>query len=304
MNDPTTLRRSQLIIPGTDDEVIHNAAASAADEVILDLEDSVRSSEKVEARDRVTEAIDENDWGDKIVSCRVNGLNTQWWYDDVITLGTEVGDRLDTLVVPKIDSAEMVTALDLLLTQVEANAGLPTNSISVEAQIESALGMSNVIDIAHAEDRLDALIFGPGDYSASIGVGGLTTGHSHTYPGHYWHYTLSRLVHAAKGAGLQAIDGLYAELEDEEGFEEACEQAQMVGCDGKWVIHPKQVELANRVFAPNAEQAQLALNIMEAYEEAQERGQQMATFEGEVIDDATYKMAKNLVKRARNAGVL
>lgn len=304
MNDATTLRRSQLIVPGTDEGIIHNAATSAADEVILDLEDSVRSIEKVEARDRVTEAIAEADWGDKIVSCRVNGLNTEWWYDDVITLGTTVGDRLDALVVPKIDSAEMVTALDLLLTQVEVNAGLSANAIGVEAQIESALGMSNVIDIAHAEDRLDALIFGPGDYSASIGVGGLTTGHSHTYPGHYWHYTLSRLVHAAKGAGLQAIDGLYAELEDEEGFREACEQAQMVGCDGKWVLHPKQVEVANTVFAPNAEQARLAQNITEAYEEAQEKGQQTATFDGEVIDDATYQMAKNIVERARKADVL
>jgi citrate lyase subunit beta/citryl-CoA lyase len=164
--------------------------------------------------------------------------------------------------------------------------------------------MSNVIDIAHAEGRLDTLIFGPGDYSASIGVGGLTTGHSHTYPGHYWHYALSRLVHAAKGAGLQAIDGLYAELEDEEGFQEACERAQMLGCDGKWVLHPKQVERANTVFAPNKEQAQLARNIADAYEQAQQEGHQLATFEGEVIDEATYQMAKNIVERAQTAGVL
>lgn len=304
MDDATTLRRSQLVVPGTDEEIIHNAAASDADEVILDLEDSVRANEKVRAREQVTEALIENDWAGKIVSCRINGLNTKWWYDDVITLGTSVGEHLDSFVTPKIDSAEMVTALDFLLTQVEVNAGLPENTIGVEAQIESALGMSNVIDIAHAEDRLDTLIFGPGDYSASIGVGGLTTGHSSAYPGHYWHYTLSRLVHAAKGADLQAIDGLYAEFDDEEGFQEACERARMLGCDGKWVLHPKQVERANTVFAPNKEQAQLAMNIVEAYEEAQQEGQQTATFEGEVIDDATYQMAKNIIERAENAGVL
>jgi citrate lyase subunit beta/citryl-CoA lyase len=304
MPNTNLLRRSQLVVPGNDVEVLDHAAASSADEVILDLEDSVRSNEKAVAREQVVDAIEENDWGGKIVSCRINGLNTRWWYEDVVTLGTGAGEEIDSFVLPKTDSAEMVTGLDFLLTQVEVNAGLPTNSIGVEAQIESALGMSNVIDIAHTGERLDSLIFGPGDYSASIGVGGLTTGHSNQYPGHYWHYALSRLVHAAKGAGLQAIDGLFADFEDEEGFQEACNQAKMVGCDGKWVIHPKQVEHANTVFAPTEEQARLATQITEAYETARQEGQQTATFEGEVIDDATYQMAKNMVERAEQAGVL
>ncbi|WP_251328110.1 HpcH/HpaI aldolase/citrate lyase family protein [Haloplanus pelagicus] len=299
-----TLRRSQLVVPGNDVEVLDHAAASPADEVILDLEDSVRSSEKTEARERIVDALIENDWDDKLVSCRINGLNTRWWYDDVVTLGTNAGEHIDSFVLPKTDSADMVTGLDFLLTQVEVNAGLPSGSIGVEAQIESALGMSNVIEVAHAEERLDSLIFGPGDYSASIGVGGLTTGHSNLYPGHYWHYALSRLVHAAKGAGLQAIDGLYADFEDEEGFQEACNRAKMLGCDGKWVIHPKQVEHANTVFAPTEEQARLATQITEAYEEARREGQQTATFEGEIIDDATFRMAKNIMERAERAGVL
>lgn len=304
MTTNRTLRRSQLVVPATDDHALDNAADSEADEVIIDLEDSVSPNRKVAAREQGINAIVQHTWTDKIVSCRINGLRSKWWYADIIELVEMTGGALDSIIIPKVDSSDMVTTVDTLLTQVERNNGLEPGTIRLEAQIENAIGMSNVIDIGHSESRLASLIFGPGDYSASVGIGGFTTDHSSNYPGHYWHYALSRLVHAAKGAELQAIDGMYANFDDDSGFREACSRAKMLGCDGKWAIHPTQISIANETFAPSEEEASIASKIVETYEAALDEEKRTATFEGEVIDEATYGMASEIVKRAEQADIL
>lgn len=304
MTNKMNLKRSQFIIPATDTEVTANASESEADQLIIDLEDSVRPAEKTQAREQIVDTLVENDWNSKLVSCRINSLKTRWWYEDIIDVVGDAGTVLDSIILPKTDSPETITVLDTLLTQVEINNGVEKGSIGIEAQIESAQGMNEVKSIANANARLESLIFGPGDYSVSIGVGGLTTGHSHNYPGHYWHYALSRIVHSAKAAGIQAIDGLYAEFEDEQGFTDSCERAKMLGCDGKWVIHPRQIQIANETFAPSEEEAQLAAEIVEAYEEANQTGAHPVMLNDELIDETTFEMASEIVERAKKAGVL
>lgn len=280
------------------------AADSPADEVFLDLEDSVAPDDKVDARQSVIDAVGENDWGDTVLAYRINGLNTKWWYDDLIEVVSEVGESLDDIIIPMVTSASDVDTVETLLRQVEVNAGLDVGEIGLEVQIEDGAGMNNAIEIAHASDRLDSLIFGPGDYSASMGTPGLTIGQFSDYPGHYWHYQLSRLNHAAKSAGLPCIDGPYAVIDDPEGYRDSCRHANLLGCDGKWAIHPSQIEIANEVFAPDPETAAKAERIIEAYRGATDSGQGSVSIDGEMIDEATHKMAKRVLDRAKAAGVL
>lgn len=299
-----TLRRTQLATPGSSPEMIEKAAESDADEAFLDLEDSVAPGEKIDARDNVIEGLVEFDWSETLPCYRINGVDTQWWYDDVIEVVGQAGTYLDTIMVPMANNAGVVQSVDNLLTQVEANADLPVGEIGLQCQIESAEGMTKVREVATASDRIVSLVFGPGDYTASVGAAGLTIGSGEGYPGHYWHYQLARIAHVAKANGLQAIDGPYAEIENEDGFRDACRHASMLGCDGKWAIHPSQIEPANEVFAPSTEEAEKAVRIVEAYRAAHQEGRGAVSVDGEMVDEATNKMAKNIVARARQANVL
>lgn len=298
------LRRTQLATPGSDRGMMGKASSSDADEVFLDLEDSVAPNEKAASREPVIEALTEEDWSDKIVSYRINGLDTQWWYEDVITVVSEAGEFLNDIIIPKVSHPSEVRAVEYLLNQVEVNAGLKSGNIGLEPQIEDGAGMNNVAEIAHASERLDSVIFGPGDYSAAMGAAGLTIGEFPEYPGHYWHYALARCNHAAKSAGLPCIDGPYASIDDPEGFRTSCRNAAMLGCDGKWAIHPSQIDIANEVFAPDPEEARKAKRIVEAYAEAMDEGRGAVSVEGEMVDEATNKMAQRIVAKAEAAGIL
>ncbi|KTG08926.1 aldolase [Haloprofundus marisrubri] len=299
-----TLRRSQLATPGSDPKMISRAPDSGADEAFLDLEDSVAPNEKIDARQNVIEGLTEYDWSETRPCFRMNGVTTQWWYDDVIEVVGEAGEYLDTIMVPMVHDPATVRTVENLLTQVEANNGLPEGEIGLQTQIESAEGMNNAPEIAAASDRIESLVFGPGDYTASVGAAGLTIGSGSEYPGHYWHYQLARLAHAAKAQGLQLIDGPFADIGDTQGFRDSCRHASLLGCDGKWAIHPSQIEPANEVFAPDTEDAEKARRIVDAYETATNEGRGAVSVDGEMVDEATNKMAKNVVARAEQAGVL
>ena len=299
-----TLRRTQLATPASDEKMMHSAADSDADEVFLDLEDSVAPSAKPAAREPLIKAAREEDWSDKVLSYRINGIDTKWWYDDVITVVGGAGEYIDDIIIPKVKSASDVHTVENLLEQVEVNNDLEVGGIGLEPQIEDGEGIHNVHEIAHASDRLSSIIFGPGDYSAAMGTPGLDIGQFPDYPGHYWHHALSECNSAAKSAGLPCLDGPYADIEDAEGFRESAENANMIGCDGKWAIHPSQIEIGNEVFAPDPEVAERAKRIVDAYAEAMEEGKGAVSVDGQMVDEATNKMAQEIVETAEAAGIL
>ena len=303
MSEPE-LRRTQLATPATNPGQMRSAAESDADEVFLDLEDSVAPSDKADAREPLIEAVREADWSDTILSYRINGIDTKWWYDDVIEVVSAVGESIDDIIIPKVKQPSDIHTVANLLEQVETNADIAVGGIGLEPQIEDGEGMHNVHEIAHASDRLDSIIFGPGDYSAAMGTPGLDIGQFPEYPGHYWHHALSECNSAAKSAGLPCIDGPYADIGDTEGFRESAQRARLLGCDGKWAIHPSQITVGNEVFAPDEETAERAVRIVEAYAEAQEAGRGAVEVDGQMVDEATHKMAKEIVSRAEAADVL
>lgn len=303
MIDRIKLRRTQLATPGSDSSMIAKAADSDADEIFLDLEDSIAPNDKVGARQNVIEGLVEHDWSDTLPCYRINGVDTRWWYNDVIEVVSEAGEHVDTIMVPMVKDREEIVTVTKLLSQVERNNGLQVGGIGLQAQIENAEGMSNVMEIAASSERLESLIFGPGDYAASVGAAGLTVGNGE-YPGHYWHYQLGRIAHAAKQHDLQLIDGPFADIEDVDGFRESCRYAAMLGCDGKWAIHPRQIEPANEIFAPDEEETTKAQHIVEKYEKTKEEDRGAISVDGEIVDEATYKMAKTIVEQAKQAGLL
>ncbi|MDJ1434056.1 CoA ester lyase [Halostagnicola sp. A-GB9-2] len=299
-----TLRRTQLATPASDVKMMESAASSNADEVFLDLEDSVAPNEKAETRDPLINAANEHDWGTTVLSYRINGIDTQWWYDDVIEVVSGAGENIDDIIVPKVKSASDIHTVENLLVQVERNNGLEVGEIGLEPQIEDGEGIHNVHEIAHASDRLSSVIFGPGDYSAAMGTPGLDIGQFPEYPGHYWHHALSHINAAAKSAGLPCLDGPYADIEDDEGFRQSAESANMLGCDGKWAIHPSQIEIGNEVFAPDPDVADRAQRIVDAYAEAMDEGRGAVKVDGQMVDEATNKMAKEIVETATAANIL
>lgn len=298
------LRRTQLATPASDASMMESSADSDADEVFLDLEDSVAPSAKIEAREPLIRAAREHDWSDKILSYRMNGIDTRWWYDDIIEVVGQAGEYIDDIIIPKVASPADIHTVENLLREVEKNNDLEIGGIGLEPQIEDGEGMHNVHEIANSTDRLSSVIFGPGDYSAAMGTPGLDIGQFPEYPGHYWHHALSEVNAAAKSAGVPAMDGPYADIEDSEGFRDSAEQANMIGCDGKWAIHPSQIEIANEVFAPDPEVADRAQRIVEAYSTAMEEGRGAVSVDGQMVDEATNKMAQEITEKARAAGIL
>jgi citrate lyase subunit beta/citryl-CoA lyase len=276
----------------------------AADEVFMDLEDSVAPLAKEDARGNIIDALKNNDWGDKTVVVRINSIDTQWAADDLKTIVENAGQYLDCIMIPKVQYAHEVMFVDHLLRMFEVNAGME-KKIGIEAQIETALGLENIFEIAHSSERLETLIFGPADMSASLGLPTVTAGLPMPgYPGDHWHWVLERILVAARAANLQAIDGPYLLIKDLDGFREMAMRARALGYDGKWALHPGQVDVLNEVFTPPQEDYDKAEALLEAYKHSTDVDKRGAVMFGtEMIDEASRKMALQLAERGRVAGL-
>jgi citrate lyase subunit beta/citryl-CoA lyase len=296
-------RRTCHAVPGSSERFIAKAVGLDADEVFLDLEDAVAPNEKDSARERVIEALRTLDFGSKTVAVRVNGTDTPHYYRDLIAVVEAVGDRIDAIMLPKVRTPGDVEMTAKLLTQIELARGFELGRIGIEAQIEDATGLLACEAIAAASERMETLIFGPGDYSASVGIPITTIGAAPDgYPGDHLNYVYSRLVVAARAAGIQAIDGPYGNIKDEAGLRTRSQLARALGIDGKWTIHPGQIEIVNEVFSPAPEQWERAESMLTAYDEAHRNGAGAAVFEGEMIDEANRKMAERIAFAGRAAG--
>ena len=285
--------------------MLTKAQGLAADMVFLDLEDSVAPLEKESARDNAVKAINEGDWGDKVLCVRVNAWDTKWTYRDVIHIVENSSERLDAIMLPKVQDASQIKALDLLLTQIEAHTGRQSR-VGMEAQIETTRGLINVEEICAASDRLETIIFGPADFSASMEMPVLTGGvQIPEYPGDHFHYVFSKILMAGRANGLQVIDGPYLLIRDAEGFRDFATRTRILGYDGKWVLHPDQVAICNEVFTPTQEQFDRANDILDAYQKATEGDRLGAVMFGdEMIDEASRKMATKFVTRGERAGMV
>jgi citrate lyase subunit beta/citryl-CoA lyase len=295
-----------MSVPASSERFLAKARDLAADEVMLDLEDSVAPAAKDDARRLAVQALAaREDWDGKLVAVRINGATTPWAYQDVIAVVTGAPGAVDTLVLPKVSSPAAIIWLDVLLGQVEQAAGLPPGKIRVESQIEDAAGLAAVDAIAAASPRLVSLVFGPADFMASIGMRSLTVGgqpEGYAFDAH--HYALMRILVAAKANDLQAIDGPYARIQDTDGLREAATSVAALGYDGKWVLHPAQVPVVNEVFTPPVDDFWRALRILDAYERATSIEQRGAVMLGEeMIDEASRKMALMIVAKGEAAGL-
>lgn len=312
--EPCTLRlhRSELAVPGSSPRLFEKAAGSAADVVFLDLEDAVAPDQKVQARKNVIEALHDVDWGTKTLTVRVNGLDTHYMYRDVIDVIEQGGERLDLIMFPKVGTAADVYAVDLLVTQCEAAIGR-RKRLGFSHIIETALGMANVDAIAGASRRNEALHFGVADYAASTrarttNIGGpnpsyavLTDpvdGERATHWGDMWHYALARMVVAARAHGLRPIDGPFGDYSDADGYRAAAERAAVLGCEGKWAIHPSQIALANEVMSPPEAEVTKARQILDAMAQARREGKGAVSLDGRLIDIASIRQAEALVAKA------
>lgn len=300
-------RRSCHAVPGSSEKFLAKAPALPADMVFLDLEDAVAPLEKEGARPKVVEAIKRQDWGDKVLCVRVNAWDTRWTYGDVIDVVGNAGERLEEIMLPKVNEAAEVKALDLLLSQVEINAGLPPGHIGIEAQIETARGLINVEEICAASPRLETVILGPVDLSASMGMPSLAGGLDiPAYRGDYFHYVFMKILMAGRANGLQVIDGPYVKVRDPEGFRAYCTRTQILGFDGKWSLHPDQITILNEVYAPTQEQFDRAGELLDLYRQATDDGDDRkgAVMMGEeMIDEASRKVALMLVAKGERAGL-
>jgi citrate lyase subunit beta/citryl-CoA lyase len=275
-----------------------------ADEVFMDLEDSVAPLAKEEARGNVVQALKEGDWTGKTVVVRVNGVYTKWCHRDVTEIVENAGDLLDCIMIPKVEYATDVVFVDNLLRMIEDTTGLEKR-IGIEIQIETATGLTNIDEIAAVSDRAETLIFGPADMSASLGLPTVTAGLPMPgYPGDHWHHVLSMILIAARNAGLQAIDGPYLLIKDLDGYREMAMRARALGYDGKWALHPGQIDVLNEVFTPTQDEYDKSEAMLDAYKHATEvelKGAVM--FGNEMIDEASRKMAEQFATRGRAAGL-
>jgi citrate lyase subunit beta/citryl-CoA lyase len=298
-------RRSCHAVPGSNEKFLAKAPSLPADMFFLDLEDAVAPLAKEAARAKVVAAIRAQDWGDAVLCVRVNAWDTKWTYGDVIDVVGEAGPRLDEIMLPKVQTAAHVVAMDLLLTQVEVNSGLPAGHIGIEAQIETARGLINVEEICAASPRVETVILGPVDFSASMGMPSLSGGLLiPEYPGDYFHYAFMKILMAGRANGLQVIDGPYVKVRDPDGFREYAQRTQILGFDGKWSLHPDQVGILNEVFSPTQAQFDRAWELLDAYQQATEGDRKGAVMLGdEMIDEASRKVAVTLVARGERAGM-
>jgi malyl-CoA/(S)-citramalyl-CoA lyase len=310
---PARLNRSELAVPGSRPELFEKAAKSTVDVLFLDLEDAVAPDDKDRARRNIVQALNEIDFGKKTVSVRINGLDTHYMYRDVVDVIEQGGDRLDLIMIPKVGTAADVYAVDMLVTQCEM-ASKRKKRIGFELIIETALGMSNVDAIAAASKRNESLHFGVADYAASTrarttNIGGpnplysvLTdkdeSGARAVHWGDMWHYAIARMVVAARAYGLRPIDGPFGDFSDPDGYKAQAYRAAVLGCEGKWAIHPGQVALANEVFSPSEAEVTKAKRILEAMEQAKREGKGAVALDGRLIDIASIRQAEVLVRKA------
>lgn len=311
---PDRLNRSELAVPGSNPHMFEKAAKSKADVIFLDLEDSVAPEKKAQARKNIIEGLNDIDWGNKTISVRINGLDTHYMYRDVVDVVEQGGGRLDLIMIPKVGTAADVYALDMLVTQIETAVGR-TKRIGFEHIIETALGMANINEIAQASKRNESLHFGVADYAASTRaqttmIGGpnpnygVLTGDAQSeardyHWGDMWHYAVSRMVVAARAHGLRPIDGPFGDFSDPDGFKAHANRAAVLGCEGKWAIHPKQIDLANEVMGPSDDDVTKAKRILAAMEEATREGKGAVALDGRLIDIASIRQAQALVEKAK-----
>ena len=291
------LQRSELAVPGSSPKMFEKALSSAADYIFLDLEDAVSPNDKISARANVIKALNEMNWREngKTISVRINSLDTHYMYSDLVEIVEQAGENVDTILIPKAGTASDVYMVDCLLTQIETNKNLK-NKIGIECLIETALGMSNIKEIAKSSERLEALHFGVADYAASLRartvvIGGLNP----DYPGDQWHHGLSELVMTCRAYGLRAIDGPFGDFNDPDAYVAAAKRGAAIGIEGKWAIHPSQIELANKVFSPPETEVNKAKRILVELDKAAKEGKGAAQLDGRMIDAASARMAENVV---------
>jgi len=308
------LHRSELAVPGTNVRAMEKAPTLGADVVFLDLEDAVAPDDKEQARANIIEALRTHDWSATAVSVRVNGLDTHWCYRDVVDVVEQAGDVLDTVLVPKVGAASDVMFVATLLDQIEQRNGWEPGRIGIHILIETAAGMAHVEAISRARpDRLEAMVFGVADYAASVrarttNIGGANPdyavltdpdaeGRRETHWGDQWHFAISRMVAACRAEGLRPIDGPFGDFNDADGYRSAARRAAAMGCEGKWAIHPAQIELANEVFTPSEAEVERARRILDAMESAAKEGKGAVSLDGRLIDAASIRMAENLMRQ-------
>jgi len=311
---PGRLNRSELAVPGSQPQMFKKAADSDADVIFLDLEDAVAPDEKPQARKNIIKALNEIDWGTKSISIRINGLDTHYMYRDVVDIVEQAGERLDLIMIPKVGTSADVYAVDMMVTQIEDAKGFKKR-IGFEHIIETALGMQNIHEIAAASKRNESLHFGVADYAASTRarttvIGGVNAhysvltdpdgdGRRETHWGDMWHYAISRMVVAARANGLRPVDGPFGDFSDPEGFRAAAYRAAVIGCEGKWAIHPSQIALANEVMSPSDAEVERAQRIIKAMAEAEAAGKGAVSLDGRLIDYASIRQAEVLVEKAK-----
>jgi malyl-CoA/(S)-citramalyl-CoA lyase len=308
------LHRSELAVPGTNDRAMEKAGSLGADVVFLDLEDAVAPDDKERARAAVIEALGAHDWSRCAVSVRINGLDTHWCYRDVVDVVEARGPILDTLLVPKVGSPSDVEFVATLLDQIEQGNGWEAGRIGIHILIETAAGMADVEAISRARpDRLEAMVFGVADYAASVrarttNIGGANPdyavltdpgagGDREIHWGDQWHFGISRMVAACRAQGIRPIDGPFGDFNDPDGYRAAAHRAAALGCEGKWAIHPSQIELANEVFSPAEAEVDRARRILQAMEDAAKEGKGAVSLDGRLIDAASIRMAENLIRQ-------
>jgi citrate lyase subunit beta/citryl-CoA lyase len=294
------LQRSELAVPGSNPAMFAKALECAADYVFLDLEDAVAPADKEQARVNVIQALNQYDWRGrgKTICVRVNGIDTHYFYRDIVDVVEQAGARLDVVLIPKVGVPGDVYLTDALLTQIETAKGIP-HRIGLDVLIETSLGMANVEAIAQSSRRLEAMHFGVADYAASmrartVNIGGLNP----DYPGDQWHASLTRMIVACRAYGLRPIDGPFGDFKDADGFLAAARRGAALGIEGKWAIHPSQIDLANQVFTPPDAEVTRARRILEALEQAAREGRGAAQLDGKMIDAASARMANVVVEMA------
>ena len=311
---PGRLTRSELAMPGSQPQMFEKAAKLDVDVIFLDLEDAVAPDEKEQARKNIIKALNEIDWGKKSMSVRINGLDTHYMYRDVVDIVEQAGERLDLIMIPKVGTAADVYAVDMMVTQIEAAKGYKKR-IGFEHIIETALGMQNVSEIAAASPRNESLHFGVADYAASTRarttiIGGVNEDYSvltdpakdgsrDVHWGDMWHYALARMVVAARANGLRPIDGPFGDFSDPDGYRAAAKRAAVLGCEGKWAIHPSQAALANEVMSPSDSEVDRAERILKAMADAEMAGKGAVSLDGRLIDYASIRQAEVLIEKVK-----
>lgn len=301
-------RRSNLAVPGSSPKMLDKAKGLPADQIFMDIEDAVAPLAKPEARKNIVAALNEGGYEDKVRTVRVNDWTTPWTYTDVIEVVSGAGANLDCIMLPKVQNAEQIQALDMLLTQIEKSEGLEVGRIGIEAQIENAMGLTKVDEIAGASPRIETIIFGPADFMASINMKSLVVGEQP--PGYdvgdAYHYILMRILMAARAYDKLAIDGPYLQIKDVDGYRRVAGRSAALGFDGKWVLHPDQIAAANEVFSPTQsdyDQAELILDAYDWYTSAAGGARGAAMLGDEMIDEASRKMALVIAGKGRAAGM-